>query len=173
MESKNTSILAPVYYYEVAKKDFGSVSRFFRVMMKEYIKTRYGRVLEAKDVISDCEVVDILLAEKQRERGFVQDTLKLVKNSQVEDDVNKMEAEVTIQKALNNKQSKFKKIILGNKDYFEGIFNRVFDDNDNLEAPPFGYIEKKYGLNQNQVLDLLHVYENYGVLNEKSIEGLV
>ena len=173
MKSKNTSILAPEYYYKVAKRDFGSVSRFFRVMMEGYIKTKYHEALQSDDIISDCEVVDILLEEKEKEKSFVNDTLNIVKTNQLNEQINDLETDVIIHETLNKKDSELKRTILNNKDYFESIFNRIYDDSDNLNVPPFNYIEKKYGLNQNQVLDLLQVFEDQGVLDENSIEGLV
>jgi hypothetical protein len=173
MKSKNTSILAPEYYYKVAKRDFGSVSRFFRVMMEGYIKTKYHEALQSDDIISDCEIVDILLEEKEKEKSFVNDTLNIVKTNQLNEQINDLETDVIIHETLNKKDSELKRTILNNKDYFESIFNRIYDDSDNLNVPPFNYIEKKYGLNQNQVLDLLQVFEDQGVLDENSIEGLV
>jgi hypothetical protein len=173
MKSKNTSILAPEYYYKVAKRDFGSVSRFFRVMMEGYIKTKYHEALQSDDIISDCEIVDILLEEKEKEKSFVNDTLNIVKTNQLNEQINDIETDVIIHETLNKKDSELKRTILNNKDYFESIFNRIYDDSDNLNVPPFNYIEKKYGLNQNQVLDLLQVFEDQGVLDENSIEGLV
>lgn len=161
-ETKNTSILAPVYYYKIAKRDFGSTSRFFRVMMEGYIKNKYGNLVKSEDIISDEELRDVLISEKEQETSFVKDTVQLVKENHVETDINDLETEAVIDKTLQEEKEKVKQKWLEHKDYLEQIIQRaVLKD----VVPPFDYIEKEYGINEDSVFKLIEEYEKTGIFN--------
>ncbi|MDI9434511.1 MAG: hypothetical protein QM396_00715 [Euryarchaeota archaeon] len=152
-KKRNTSILAPEYYYRVAKRDFGSVSRFFRLSMESYIKKKYGQVLELQDQISNEEITEILISERDQEKEMVSESMDILAENhfdQEEEESADLIGE-TILEEVNDRQKK----IIDKKDYFESIVRRAVVDD---AVPPFDYIEKEYGISESTVLSAVERY---------------
>jgi hypothetical protein len=161
-ETKNTSILAPVYYYKIAKRDFGSTSRFFRVMMEGYIKSKYGNLIKSDDIIGDKEIQEVLICEKENEKKFVKGTLDLVNENHVSDEVSDLEAEAVISKTVNETKSKAILKIKEHRAYFEEVIKRASVDD---VVPPFDYIEREYGVSETVILNMVEDYSRNSVFN--------
>lgn len=160
--TKNTSILAPVYYYKIAKRDFGSTSRFFRVMMEGYIKSKYGNLVKSEDIISDEEIQEVLLSEKEHEKKFVKGTLDLVNENHLDDHASDIETELVVHKTVNEAKNKAIQKIKDHEDYFEQVIRRAASDN---IIPPFDYIEKEYGISESVILNMVEDYSKNQIIN--------
>lgn len=161
-ETKNTSILAPVYYYKIAKRDFGSTSRFFRVMMEGYIKSKYGNLVNSEDIISDNEIQEVLISEREHEKKFVKGTLDLVNENYIDEEVSNLETEVVISKTVNDAKDKVIQKIRTHQDYFEQVIKRAALKD---IMPPFDYIEKEYGVPESAILNMVEDYSVNHVFN--------
>lgn len=163
---RNTSILAPEYYYKIAKRDFGSTSRFFRVAMEGYIQQKYGKIIKSEDIISDNQITNILISEQQDQEKFVQEGLDLVVENHNQENSEEASAEEIITETLVQESNEKQKKILAKKDYFETVIKRAAIQD---VIPPFDYIEKEYGVGEGAVLNAVEYYSDRGVFDIRLI----
>lgn len=163
---RNTSILAPEYYYKIAKRDFGSTSRFFRVAMEGYIQQKYGKLIKSEDIISDNQITNILISEQEDREKFVNEGLEIVAENHNQEDSEEASAEEIITETLVQESNEKQKKILAKKDYFETMIKRAAIQD---VIPPFDYIEKEYGVGEESVLNAVEYYSNHGVFDIRLI----
>jgi hypothetical protein len=152
MEHKGTSIRAPQYFYEIARQDFGSVSEFFRIKMREHLEVHYGIQIKLDDIITRGEVQKILQFEEEQKTQ------------------NKKEMKGMIKRILNQEQEVARDDIILHKEYFEGIFQRA---NEGDHSFPYDYILKTYHLTQEQVQNLYSFWIQKGNINREDVECII
>ncbi len=163
---RNTSILAPEYYYKIAKRDFGSTSRFFRVAMEGYIQQKYGKLIKSEDIISDNQITNILISEQEDQETFVKEGLEIVAENHNQEDSQEASAEEIITETLVQEHNEKQRKILDKKDYFESVVKRASIDD---VIPPFDYLEKEYGVKENSILNAVEYYSERGIFDIRLI----
>ena len=152
MEHKGTSIRAPQYFYEIARQDFGSVSEFFRIKMREHLEESHGIQIKLDDIISDEEIQTILQIERKKEIERKENTKKMIKG------------------ILSHEQQVIRDNIIVHKEYFDGIFQRAAEGDHSF---PYDYILKTYHLTKEQVQNLYSFWSQKGTFNREDVECII